>query len=356
MRNKQLDIMLAIGIVFVLMGHSHQPSFLFYPAYAFHMGLFFFISGFFFKPRNDLVGKAELIAKKIKTQLVPYALLLILFGVLTQILRHFGLNLGTEMNMDSLFYGTFARADQFHLYLSAWFLLTLFLVNVFAILVYRQEHQFNWGVQILAFIGLYFLLEMGRKDYGDWHLQLIRSGYGLFFFGLGYLFKVYEEYLRTLLLKPVVIVGLFLVVNLLNVNFGNISYSILLGNIGNEWLLVPIFSTICIILLIYIVAHFFSQITQDDSWVLVIGRSTFTIMVWHFVAFLLLNIIFFALGWVKLEQLSDVYFRYQVEKTWALYLLFGLTFPILLSKAFLKLKQAIREVDLSGAELADERK
>ena len=49
MRDKSVDIMLAFGILFVVMGHNYQLPWLFFPAYTFHMPLFFFISGYLFK-------------------------------------------------------------------------------------------------------------------------------------------------------------------------------------------------------------------------------------------------------------------------------------------------------------------
>ncbi|KAF0814765.1 hypothetical protein IGB42_00820 [Andreprevotia sp. IGB-42] len=353
MRNTQFDLMLAIGIIFVLMGHSHQPAFLFYPAYAFHMGLFFFISGYFFKPPVALAEKARFIARKSRTQLLPYLALLLLFGVLTQLLRKAGLNLGAEMDMNSLVWGVFERADQFNLYLSAWFLMTLYLVNVVAAIAFGKQLGRNLVVMLVAAALFYQLLEMGKLNYGDWHLQLIRCGFGFFFFGLGYLFRVFEAALKPLLLKPAALIGLFVLVNVLNVHFGNLSYSILLGNIGNELVWVPVLSTLAIILMIYAAAHFLAQICTEKSLLLLIGRNTFAIMIWHFFAFLLLNLLLFALGLVKFEQLSDVYFRYQPEKTWVLYLAAGLFIPIGIAKLYRRAIPAVQRFALASAALAN---
>lgn len=341
MRNKQFDIILAIGIIFVLMGHSHQPAFLFYPAYTFHMALFFFVSGYFFKPMNQIKPKIRYILKKISKQFIPYFLLLLLFGFLTQILRSFGINLGAEMNVNSLFWDVFARGDQFNLYLSGWFLLTLFFANVTAGILFTKNNYFNTAIFIVSACLLYYALEQGKNNIGDWHLEIIRSIFGLFFIELGYFFKVYEETIKKYLLTPSAIIGLFLLVNVLNIHFGNLGYSILLGNIGNELVWVPLLSTMAIILMVYIASHFLAQITANNSPLLLIGQNTFAIMVWHLFSFLLLNLILFALDWIPFESLSDVYFRFEIEKTWPIYLAFGLFMPIIITQAYFRSYTAI---------------
>ena len=336
MRNKQFDIMLAIGIIFVLMGHSYQPPFLFYPAYTFHMGLFFFVSGYFFKPKHFLKEKISFIIKKTKTQLIPYFLLLFLFGILTQVLRQFGINLGAELTLNSLFVDVLSRADQFHLYIPCWFLLTLYIVNITAVVIYGLNQRFNALVFLASGCLLYYLLELGKGNWGDWHLEVIRSGFGLFIFGFGYFFKIYEYKLNPLLLKPVSLAALYLLVNMLNVHYGNLIYTILFGTINNELVWVPMLSTMAIILMVYVIAYFLSLIVTENSLLILIGRNTLAIMVWHLTAFLLVNLIFLALGWVSLEKLSDVFYRFEIEKTWMIYLIFGLFVPVFIANLYRK--------------------
>ncbi|SMC26519.1 Fucose 4-O-acetylase [Andreprevotia lacus DSM 23236] len=343
MRNAQFDLMLAIGIIFVLMGHSHQPAFLFYPAYSFHMGLFFFISGYFFKPQSTLAGKWQFLRRKAQTQLLPYYALLLLFGVITLLLRHVGINVGSDMNADSLLWGPFGRADQFNLYLSAWFLLTLFLVNVAAGALYSGQRQADLFILAGGTVLLYFMLDLGKQNVGDWRLQAIRSSFGFFFFGLGYFFRLYEAQIKPLLLRPAAVICLFVLTNMLIVHFGNIGYSILLGNIGNDLVWVPIVGTLAIILQVYVLAHHLAQVSSEQSWLLLIGRNTFAIMIWHFAAFLLLNVMLHLLGLVRFDDLSNVYFRYEADRTWMLYLLAGLFGPIALAQGYRRVLPLLRQ-------------
>ncbi len=290
---------------------------------------------------NQTKAKIKYGIKKISKQLVPYFLLLFLFGLLTQILRDVGINLGAEMNANSLFWDVFSRADQFNLYLSGWFLLTLFFANVTVGIVFTKNNYFNAAIFFISACLLYYALEQGKNNVGDGHLEIIRSVFGVFFLEFGYFFKVHEERVKKYLLTPSAIIGLFLLVNVLNIHFGNLGYSILLGNIGNELVWVPILATMAIILMVYIASHFLAQITADNSPLLLIGQNTFAIMVWHLFSFLLLNLIFLTLGWIPFESLSDVYFRFEVEKTWPIYLAFGLFMPIIITQAYFRSYTAI---------------
>ncbi|PJA90041.1 MAG: hypothetical protein CO136_03310, partial [Candidatus Levybacteria bacterium CG_4_9_14_3_um_filter_36_7] len=102
-RNKQWDLMRAIGIIFVVWGHNYQPPFLFFPAFYFHLSLFFFISGYFFKPQTTIKNKVKYFIKKTRNQLLPYYVLNLFFGLLTMVLRPMNINLGIDLNFQSMF-------------------------------------------------------------------------------------------------------------------------------------------------------------------------------------------------------------------------------------------------------------
>lgn len=63
-----LDVAKGLGILAVVAGHIYPPGLLRSLIYLFHMPLFFFISGYLFKPKS---GK-ELIAAKLQQLIVPY--------------------------------------------------------------------------------------------------------------------------------------------------------------------------------------------------------------------------------------------------------------------------------------------
>ena len=72
-RDLTIDLCRAIGIVLVAVGHSGCPDFLDRYIYMFHMALFFFLSGYCYKDRNDACLK-KYVLSKIKTIYVPFVL------------------------------------------------------------------------------------------------------------------------------------------------------------------------------------------------------------------------------------------------------------------------------------------
>ena len=89
MRDKQIDILKAIGILLVVAGHAGSP--LYHWIYSFHMPLFFFVSGFLRYSSRTKPWRVFL-KDKAMTSLVPYVLFwffsVVLYGNLYSLLRH----------------------------------------------------------------------------------------------------------------------------------------------------------------------------------------------------------------------------------------------------------------------------
>lgn len=63
------DILKGGGILLVILGHIQIPYMLKTVIYSFHMPLFFFVSGCFFRP----ISLREFFAKKTRQLLIPWA-------------------------------------------------------------------------------------------------------------------------------------------------------------------------------------------------------------------------------------------------------------------------------------------
>ena len=72
-RDVYVDIVKGWGIILVIWGHS--SLFMFDEIYAFHMPLFFFLSGCFFSTKLDFIDFTK---KKFRQLIVPYIFFLIL--------------------------------------------------------------------------------------------------------------------------------------------------------------------------------------------------------------------------------------------------------------------------------------
>ena len=82
-------ILSALAIIFVVAGHADFGVFDvagMFPYYSFHVGVFVFISGYFYREENELQMIAY-IKRKAMHLLLPYYLWNLFYGVLTTVLR-----------------------------------------------------------------------------------------------------------------------------------------------------------------------------------------------------------------------------------------------------------------------------
>lgn len=80
-RNDTASIVKAIGIILMVIGHSECPKYLNDYLYMFHMPLFFFCSGYFFKKPKDFYMVRTFVNKRIKGLYLPYIKWTLLFSI-----------------------------------------------------------------------------------------------------------------------------------------------------------------------------------------------------------------------------------------------------------------------------------
>ena len=130
--NIQFCILSAMGIIFIVDGHLNNSYFDIgglLPYYSFHIPLFAFISGYFYRPgsERDLRNYGK---HKFKRLMVPYFLWNLFYGVLAWILRGMGFGFGEPVTLWNLLGEPFLHGYQFILNHAAWFVPTLFLTEM----------------------------------------------------------------------------------------------------------------------------------------------------------------------------------------------------------------------------------
>ncbi|MCX7755372.1 MAG: acyltransferase family protein [Anaerolineales bacterium] len=140
-----IDIAKGIGILLVALAHNGTAAyapFLHHWIYSFHMPLFFFLSGLFFKPELSL---PELLRRRFDSLLKPF-----FFGIF---LIYFGAVFFDTMGIP-VAWGRILKAmygNGYYLdWVAMWFLPALFTVNLLAFLFYRvlgrtENHWLRWG-------------------------------------------------------------------------------------------------------------------------------------------------------------------------------------------------------------------
>jgi fucose 4-O-acetylase-like acetyltransferase len=356
MRNKHVDIMLAFGIIFVVMGHRFQPEPFFYPVYFFHMAFFFFISGYLAKVKLGFKNKLLFISAKSKNQLFRYYKYNLLFAIITLLFAGVGIKMGQSVpafgseaeilqTLKGFFIQPFTDGHQYHLFLAAWFILQLYIVHiVFQFICYIPNKKLIYTVFIILIPITLFLLQEGLEGYLDFRLTGIRTSYSLLFYMAGYIVKIEEEKIKKILLSPITFVICFIIVDIIMKNFGQRTTNIVIGDIGNTRVYIPIITTALMIMMLYQITHYVAKFIKDNSYIEKIGQSTYNIMIWHFTIFLGINLIFYSLGLITKENLSDNWkFTYKENFTWLIYETLAICIPVYLTFLFRKHKPTNHE-------------
>jgi polysaccharide biosynthesis protein PslL len=220
-----IDVAKGIGILLVVLAHNDLQAFapfLHSVIYAFHMPLFFFLSGLFFKPEISL---GDLLRRRLNTLVKPY--FFTIFIIYFCALFFSNLNFAVALSrIAKSFYGNGFYLD----WVAMWFLPALFMVNLFALGFYRLLGRFaspwpRWialvVIQVVGVLTLHAFMPFTVQILGKslilkglpWSLDLVLVAG--FFFILGR--EVYQHVpqesfssIWTLLFSTVVGLGLLL--------------------------------------------------------------------------------------------------------------------------------------------------
>ncbi len=130
--NITFGILTGTAIVMVVAGHLGYGVLTvgdLFPYYSFHVPLFMFISGYFYKE----VGKGQTfgyVKKKVCRLLVPYLLWNLVYGLLAWLLRGYGFSMGEEISVRTLFLAPFMHGYQFIYNYAAWFVPVLLVIEM----------------------------------------------------------------------------------------------------------------------------------------------------------------------------------------------------------------------------------
>ena len=287
-RVQYIDIAKGIGILLVVLAHNDLQAY--HPMlhrfiYAFHMALFFFLSGIFFRPERSF---KEIFTRRFGTLIKPliFALLLI-YGV-------------------SVFFGKMSFAVAFQrllksLYMTGpylnwvqlWFLPALFLINLYAFFFYRAaqklpENWMRWVLLVITlWIGTLWLPYMWTFDftlagrsistYGlPASLDLVLLGGFYFILGREIYRQLSEDFFGskiTLLVSAAILFGMVFSLNNIPVDFNIRLYT--------SWTLNTIEASAGIIFILSLSRQIELYSEKATNFFKYIGSLTLTILVFH---------------------------------------------------------------------------
>lgn len=163
-----MDIFRALGIILMILGHigfgNHFDKFI----HAFHMPMFFFISGFFYKKKS--LGTRAFVKRKLHTLILPY----ISFGVF-----HYLISLQHELTIKPLLHILSINTIGLPIAGALWFLTALFFTEI----IYYTLDKFGkkYLIIILALVGSF--IDRVLQYQLPWALSAAFVGVGLYWCG-----------------------------------------------------------------------------------------------------------------------------------------------------------------------------
>lgn len=340
-RDEIWDIMKGIGIFLMVLGHSGCPSFLRAFVYAFHMPLFFMISGLLIK-QVYFDNKIIFFKKRVKSLYLPcvkwsviFILLHDVFFILGIIHPYYGY-MGHGSGWYS-FYDLFYKIvvvvltmnNSEHLLGAFWFIKSLFVSTVFFVMLYSRLRQWKYVwllplfVLLLNYTNLLVMNEKNMMFFEDrfiGHFEL----FGLFFVSFGFVLKSYIPLIYDVRKMILSLVLLFLISFYAPVSMG--------PNLKNV-IILP-FSALFGFVLIYNLSCFVTnKLTILRKLLKMMGEKSFYILLFHFLSFKLvslLKVVLFDLDYGMIAEHPVVQFHN--EYFWIMYTFIGVFGSLFLGK------------------------
>jgi len=301
-RNKTFTILSCIGIMLIVLGHLNYGIFEFgglFPYYSYHVLIFVFISGYFYKTEDEQ-NIVAFIKRKAKRLLLPYMIYNLITGIVVTILHQFGFLYGEKMSLYNLFVAPFAGGHQFMLNAAGWFIPALFMLevcNVVGRLILSKIRIKNEYIimAIYAVFGITTVILAKRGSVYDWYKIPGRLLFMAPMLQLGRLYRADLEKKDNL--PSVIYFGVLLILNLILVyTQAGLGYSVVwvTGFMNNP--LIPYITAISGIALWLRISKILASVSGDFSFVDYLGKHTYEVCIFHLYSWLILGLIFIALS------------------------------------------------------------
>lgn len=336
--NMTLAIMKGIAIVSVVAGHCSMYKVVENYVNQYHLAVFFFVAGYFLSDKY-VKSPILLIKKRFKTLYVPFVLSGLVFLLLHNVLATIYIN-DQSLSLSQMFMGGLNLVLKLFstepLMGAMWFCPVLLFASIISVLVLaigrkidRENDVPIFCLMILTvFCGSFSLKVLSLKSpYCIWQNMIIS---GILF--EGWLFRKYFE--RYVPSNKVIMLLLFLIMSIIigvNVNFGTLcNLQVDNVNIVPAWALLVAALVGCI--MVYSLSTLFIG-TKIGHILAVIGNHSFSIMMFHFLAFKLVNLIMCLAEGYSLALISNFPTIQYGNIIWFFaYIFVGCSFPIVIVK------------------------
>ncbi len=362
--NYQFKFLYAIGMILIVAGHCKNGgislAYEWFTPYAFHLGLFAFASGYFYKDSSEDNLKAY-IWKKTKRLLIPMYLFHWLYAIIGQLLSLKGFTIGGEVNLYTLLIAPLIDGHQFGFTMGLWFVVPLWMIEVgnaiFRKLIKKKIKQPNEYVLCI----FYFLLGLlgvflGYRGYREGALlAIVRMLYLLPFYGLGILYQrklEKRDNISNIWYFSVIFIAQLTIITI----YGKtIRFTPSWCNDFTENIVLPYIVGILGIGFWLRIAKILEPIIKNSKCINVIADHTYPIMVHQFLGFFIVNTSFAIcskllpicqdFNWLEFK--NNIFYFYLprgIQQWYIVYLIAGIIVPILISWIGIKVKEKIQQV------------
>lgn len=317
--NYQFKLLYAIGIINVLIAHSHSEQIALWNELihvaGYTIAMFVFGSGYFYSSKND-TAPFKYIYKKFTRLIIPLYAWNLFYAVLVLCLSRFGITIGTPVTFHKLFLNPLYSPILLGYNDPAWFLVPLFVTEGYNVLLRRLTVKiagfktdlimliFNL---ILGFLGVAISI---KSPSCGWQLFFTRFMYFAPFYSIGYFYKTYLEKKDTFssfwYFMIIIVIELLLIL----INGHTSSYSIVAMDpkfFENPFL--PFFSGLLGIAFWLRIARIFTPVIGRSKLINTIADNTFPIMMNHILGFMILKLFY-----LLLSSLFDFLPEFDIEQ------------------------------------------
>lgn len=359
--NYAFKFLYAIGIILIVAGHCNNGGIsLFYEwftPYAFHLALFMFASGYFYKEDSERNVK-KYIYKKFKKLIIPMYVWNIIYAIFIQIIRIKGFSIGGDFNFYNIFVAPILNGHQFAFTMGLWYVVPLFVIEIVNVLIRKilklkikniNEYIFFIISLLFGMVGIYISTNGYNKG---WYLFFDRILYLIPFYCLGILYK--KELEKYDKLNNIIYFSIIFMIQLVIITiYGKpIKYTPSWCNNFTNDVITPFTIGIIGIAFWLRISKILEPIICNSKVINCIANNTYSIMVHQFIGFFTINTIFAIFNkfiplfkefnWIKYK--SDIWYCYAPKglKQWyIIYLVGGITIPIMISYILKQIKKLI---------------
>lgn len=344
--NYDMKVLYAFGIVFVAAGHCSYGGvslgYDWFLPHAFHLGLFMFISGYFYEDGSK-EHILSYIGRKAKKLLLPLYLWNVFYAFFVLLTKQFGFTLGEAPSLYNLLVMPWTDGHQFMYNMGGWFVPSLFLAHTVNVLLRKLlsmiKCENDWLVEgiylAVGMTGMYLSMQGAREGL---YLMMLRLFYFLPFYGMGTLYrrKLEGRLHASGLIYFTVIMTVQLM--LITINNGNVAYYPAWCSNFNG-ILQPFVAGMCGIFFWLGIAGILSPVIGRSRYVLALSEHGYSIMINQMLGFFTVKT-FFALANKYLHvfgsfswesYFSDMWYYYLprgIQQWLIIYLIAGIIIPI----------------------------